>query len=198
MSCQFPTIFQDAFTEVETTFQNAFNEVQRHLANIGKQIDQHVQIPKAVQAAFTEIKEATENVVDTIFSHTAEALTIAFDIAGEVRREIDFHIDQNLDPRIASVAKAALSGLPVTLALLALPYPWPPIVIGAYLIAKVLQLPTKAEEDALDAAVAMRHLALAANHIAQAIMHRNEIAAVAGAVHTIGAIVWALANPRFI
>ena len=185
MSCQFPTIFQDAFSEV-----------QRHLTNIGKQIDQNCRIPESVQQKFEEFAEATAETVMPFIAKALDVINVAVETAGAIRGEIDHIIDENFDPRIASIAKAALTGLPAAVVLLALPHPLPIILTGVYVILKADDFFTRRDADALDAAVGMYQGALAINCFAKAVLQRNPVHAVAGVIHTIFAASWVLANMR--
>ena len=174
--------------------QNAFFTLNGHFQNIKSEIERHCQLPPAVEEALENAAITSFGAIVTFAEHTIDAIDKGMAIAHNVRREIDEYIDKNLDPKIATIAKNALSGLPVTLLLLSVPSPLPLILISGYWVARSIgELSTDAK-DIIDTGIAMRCFARATQHFCMAAVEQSPARAVAGVIEGIIGTLWMIPN----
>jgi hypothetical protein len=185
MSCQFPTFIQNTFTEA-----------QQHLTNLEGNINHYCKIPKAAQDVLDDIADAIIETAAAVVETTVEVIDTVCQIGQAARSQIDKYIDQHLDPRIATIAKAALSGLPMTCLLLVVPHPLPNIIILTSLVVTLNNKASSEMLEAFDASVVMYHLIRCVNYTAHAIFQQNAAYAVAGAIQALQAAIWTACSLR--
>lgn len=196
MSCQIPDFLKNTFDTLHTKFQA-----------VRKEFDAHCHIPQPVKNALQEVTEtvkaATISGAEVIAATTISTIENVLEIldtgvtaAKAIKRDIDAKIDEKLDPRIATIAKNVLSGIPVAVLLLAVPHPLPLLLTLGYATVRLIEDLAVETKDTIDAGIALRHFAKAGHAIGLSILRQNPALAVGAVVHGLLGLIWILPNQK--